>query len=52
VEGKYQTLYEVSYGIVNAEFKDEMTFEEAEKLGKEYCEKNGFKYMDTERVKE
>jgi hypothetical protein len=50
LKGRYQTIYEASYGIVKAKFKDEMTFEEAEKLGKEYCEENEFKYIDTEKV--
>ena len=50
MKDKYQTIYEASYGIVNAEFREEMTFEEAEMLGKEYCENNGFRYIDTEKV--
>lgn len=50
MKGKYETVYESSYGIVTAYFKDEMTYEEAIKLGKEYCENNGFKYIKTAMV--
>lgn len=50
MKDKYQTIYEVPYGIVNAVFKEEMTLEEAEKLGKEYCKKSGFVYINTEKV--
>ena len=48
--GNYQTVYETSYGTVKAVFKGVLTFEEAEDLGKDYCELNGFKYIRTEKV--
>jgi hypothetical protein len=47
LKAKYQTIYETSYGNVKADFKSPLTFEEAEKYGKEYCEKMGFKYIET-----
>lgn len=47
---KYQTVYEASYGTVNAVMKEEMTFEEAEQIGKDYCKENNFKYIRTEKV--
>jgi hypothetical protein len=48
--GRYKTVYETTYGTVNADFKEEMTFDEAEKLGKEYCEFIGFKYIGTKKI--
>ena len=50
MKNKYQTVYETSYGIVKSRFKKEMTFEEAEKIGKEYCEMYGYLYIETEEV--
>jgi hypothetical protein len=49
---RYQTIYEASYGIINAIFKEEMTFEEAEEKGKEYCRINKLTYIDTQEVSE
>jgi hypothetical protein len=46
----YQTVYETSYGKVTAQFKDQMTFEEAEALGKKYCEDYGHNYVRTQLV--
>lgn len=51
MKNKYQTVYETSYGIVTAEFKEDMTYGDAEKKGKEYCKENNFKYLRTELVK-
>lgn len=48
MKGKYRTVYKASYGTVTAVFVEEMTFEEAEALGKEYCEENGYEYVSTE----
>lgn len=50
MKAKYQTIYEASYGTVKAEFNEEMTLEEAEVLGKDYCQENDFKYIKTEEV--
>lgn len=50
MKNKYQTIYEASYGSVKAQFSKEMTFEEAEKLGKEYCLDNKVNYIKTESV--
>jgi hypothetical protein len=50
LKAKYQTIYETSYGTVKADFKSPLTFEEAEKYGKDYCEKMGFKYIETVKV--
>lgn len=45
---KYQTVYETSYGTVKAQFKEEVTFEEAEAIGKKYCKENNLTYVKTE----
>lgn len=45
---KYKTVYKTSYGTIDAEFKDRMTFEEAEEIGKTYCKDNDYEYLKTE----
>lgn len=50
MKSKYQTVYETSYGSANAVIKNEMTFEEAEQLGKDYCRLINVKYIRTEKV--
>ena len=47
---KYQTIYSASYGTVKAVFKEKLTFEEAEQLGKEQCQINNWEYIGTEEV--
>jgi hypothetical protein len=47
---KYQTIYKTSYGTVKADFKNKMSFEEAEEYGKDYCEKMGFEYIETVKI--
>jgi hypothetical protein len=47
MKDKYITLYKASYGVVQGRLKEEMTFEEAEKVGKEYCQQQGFEYVGT-----
>ncbi|PLS18893.1 hypothetical protein CVD28_00390 [Bacillus sp. M6-12] len=47
MKNKYITLYKAPYGVVKGMLKDEMTFEEAEKLGKDYCQEKGFGYVGT-----
>ena len=51
MKAEYMTVYETSYAIVKSFFRKKMTFEEAEKEGKEYCKNNGFMYLKTEEVK-
>lgn len=50
MRGKYQTIYATSFAIVKAVLKDELTFEEAEVLGKDYCDLMGYDYINTEKV--
>ncbi|MGY3186468.1 hypothetical protein [Lysinibacillus sp. TE18511] len=51
MKSKHQTVYETSYGTVNAVMKNKMTFEEAEQIGKDYCRSNNVKYIRTEKNK-
>lgn len=46
----YQTIYNTSYGEVKAVFKEKLTFEEAEQLGKKQCEINNWEYLRTEEI--
>lgn len=47
MKNEFYTLYSTSYGVVSSHLKQEMTFEEAEALGKAYCKEHGFVYDGT-----
>jgi hypothetical protein len=47
MQTEYMTIYETDYAIVKSYFRKKMTFEVAEKLGKEYCETHNYKYIGT-----
>lgn len=45
MEAQYQIIYKTPSSTELAILKEEMTYEQAKKLGQEYCKKNGWEFV-------